>query len=190
MIRHLSGSPLTQKEYGLFLSLVLLTLVSYSDGWARIPSESQIEVCFTPRQQCLPLILTEISKAKKEILVQAYQLTSRSIAGALKKAFEKGVRVRIIADKSQEESRQSQVPLLRQSGIDVLIDDQPRIAHNKVILIDGRILIGGSYNYSSSAEKKNAENVLVMRDHEVIDQYRQNWFDRAKVARKLQQKNP
>jgi phosphatidylserine/phosphatidylglycerophosphate/cardiolipin synthase-like enzyme len=64
------------------------------------------------------------------------------------------------------------------------------ITHNKVILIDGRILIGGSYNYSSSAEKKNAENVLVIRDHEVIDQYRQNWFDRARVARKLQQRNP
>jgi hypothetical protein len=61
--------------------------------------------------------------------VQAYQLTSRSIAGALKKAFEKGVIVRIIADKSQEESRQSQVTLLRKSGIDVLIDDHPQQGH-------------------------------------------------------------
>ena len=65
------------------------------------------------------------------------------------------------------------------------IDDRVAIAHNKVILIDGRILVGGSYNYSESAEKRNAENLLIIRDHEVIAEYRENWHGRKQVSRPL-----
>ncbi|GAO97640.1 phospholipase D precursor [Caedimonas varicaedens] len=139
-----------------------------------VRTEQNIQVCFTPRKQCLPLILGEIRKARKEILVQAYQLTSKSIARALQEDHLRGVSVMILADKSQEVSRYSQIPFLTQAGIDVRIDDRVAIAHNKVILIDGHILIGGSYNDSESAEKRNAENLLIIRDHGVIAEYREN----------------
>jgi phosphatidylserine/phosphatidylglycerophosphate/cardiolipin synthase-like enzyme len=133
----------------------------------------------------LPLILKEIHKARKEILVQAYQFTSKPIAQALQEAHLKGVSVMVLADKSQEGSRYSQIPLLARTGIEVRVDDQVSIAHNKVMLIDGRILISGSYNYSPSAEKRNAENLLIIRDHGIIAAYRENWHRRKQVSRPL-----
>jgi len=64
-----------------------------------------IQTCFTPQQQCLPLILSEIRRARKEILVQAYSFTSSPMAQALMTAKQRGVNVRVIADKSQETAK-------------------------------------------------------------------------------------
>ena len=147
------------------------------------PNGIQAQACFTPQHQCLPLILREIRKAKQEILVQAYQLTSKPIAEALKEVHEKGVTVKILADKSQETSTHSQIAFLAKAGIDVLIDSKPRIAHSKIILIDRKTLIGGSYNYSEGAEKFNAENVLILKNAPLIQEYLKNWEERYKVSR-------
>ena len=147
------------------------------------PNGIQAQACFTPQHQCLPLILQEIRKAKQEILVQAYQLTSKPTAEALREAHEKGVTVKILADKSQETNSHSQIAFLAKAGIDVLIDSKPRIAHSKIILIDRKTLIGGSYNYSEGAEKFNAENVLILKNAPLIQEYLKNWEERYKVSR-------
>ena len=152
------------------------------------PGGTQIQACFTPQQQCLPLILTEIRKAKKEILIQAYQLTSKPIAEALKEAHEKDVTIKILADKSQESSPYSQIAFLAKIGIEVLIDSKPHIAHSKIILIDGKCLVGGSYNYSDSAEKPNAENILILKNTLIIQEYRKNWISRYKLSRPMKSK--
>ena len=143
----------------------------------------QAQACFTPQHQCLPLILQEIRKAKQEILVQAYQLTSKPTAEALREAHEKGVTVKILADKSQETNSHSQIAFLAKMGIEVLIDSKPHIAHSKIILIDRKTLIGGSYNYSEGAEKFNAENVLILKNAPLIQEYLKNWEERYKVSR-------
>jgi phosphatidylserine/phosphatidylglycerophosphate/cardiolipin synthase-like enzyme len=66
-----------------------------------------------------------------------------------------------------------------------MVDDKVRIAHNKVIVIDGKTLIGGSYNFSATAEKHNAENVLIIKDDPVVQEYRQNWWNRFGKSRVL-----
>jgi len=48
--------------------------------------------------------------------------------------------------------------------------------HSKYIVIDGSTLETGSFNYSSAAESKNAENLLVIRDNQKLaDTYLKNW---------------
>ena len=143
----------------------------------------QAQACFTPQHQCLPLILQEIRKAHQEILVQVYSLTSKPIAEALQQAHERGVSIRIIADKSQETAPQSKISFLARSGIEVRIDAKPHIAHSKIILIDQKTLIGGSYNYSEGAEKFNAENVIILKNAPLIQEYLKNWEERYKVSR-------
>ena len=48
-------------------------------------------------------------------------------------------------------------------GIPVRIDVKRAIAHNKVMVIDGKMVITGSFNFTKSAEENNAENLLVIR---------------------------
>jgi phosphatidylserine/phosphatidylglycerophosphate/cardiolipin synthase-like enzyme len=62
--------------------------------------------------------------------------------------------------------------LLEATGIPVWIDYEPAIAHNKVIIIDGRLVIGGSYNYTAAAQKRNAENVTFMESEELAQSMR------------------
>ena len=147
------------------------------------PDGTQIRTCFTPASQCLPIISTEIKNAKREILVQAYYLSSKTIAGQLIEAKNRGVEVRILLDKTQDSGSNDVIKMLKHSGIDVRIDSKPAIAHNKIILIDSRTVIGGSYNYSEAAERSNAENVTIIKNNKIIKNYRDNWLSRYKVAR-------
>jgi phospholipase D len=142
------------------------------------PKEVRIQACFTPQYRCLSLITEKIKRSKVEILVQAYQLTSKEIAEALIKAHQRGVRVKVLVDKSQAFTSHSQLSNLVREEIEVLIDYKPHIAHNKIILIDKNCVIGGSYNFSEAAEYSNAENVLILENSPIIQEYYRNWENR------------
>jgi len=68
-------------------------------------------------------------------------------------------------------------------GIPVFIDDQPAIAHNKIIIVDDSIVLTGSYNWTRAAELRNAENLLIIRDKELVRQYEDN-FQRSLLKSK------
>ena len=91
--------------------------------------------CFTPSQACLPLIIAEIDLAKTSIHMQAYSMTSKPIADALVRANARGVSIIIIADKSQQRERHTQIKNLTRAGILVYIDHKPSIAHNKLAIL-------------------------------------------------------
>jgi phospholipase D len=57
------------------------------------------------------------------------------------------------------------------------------IAHNKLIIIDGKTVIGGSYNFTISAEGRNAENVTFIDSQDVAKLYLSNWEARKAVSR-------
>ena len=61
------------------------------------------------------------------------------------------------------------------SRIPTFIDDAHAIAHNKVMIIDGKIVITGSFNFTKAAETKNAENLLILESPELAKLYSQNW---------------
>ena len=88
------------------------------------------QTCFTPTYECLPLILETIQKAQKTIRVQSYSFTSKEIAHALIKAHLKGIRVMVIADKSQRTASHTQMKELAQQEIEIFFDEKPAIAHN------------------------------------------------------------
>ncbi|MBS7629295.1 hypothetical protein KEJ23_04900, partial [Candidatus Bathyarchaeota archaeon] len=60
---------------------------------------------------------------------------------------------------------------LKDAGIQVRVDTNPALMHNKVAVIDGLITITGSYNWSRSAEERNNENMLILRSVEVASTY-------------------
>ena len=54
------------------------------------------------------------------------------------------------------------------------IDAKHGIAHNKVMVIDGKTLITGSFNFTKAAEEKNAENLLILDNDELAKIYIEN----------------
>jgi len=171
----------------LALALALLAaataLVGASAASAREsapPAKATLEALFTPGDPIDARLVALIDGAKREVLVQAFSFTSRKIAKALVAAHARGVRVEVVADRAQTlELAGSAVPGLARDGVPVWLDGNFISAHNKVIVVDaespGATVVTGSYNYTSAAQYRNAENVLIVRnDPPLAAQYRAN----------------
>ncbi len=131
---------------------------------------------FSPRGGCTAALVAELAAARSEVLVQAYSFTCPDIAAALAAAAGRGVRVSVLLDRSNEEETRSEIGALEGRGVELLIDASHAIAHNKVMVIDGRTVVTGSFNFTRQAEHENAENLLVLRDHhELAGRYRANF---------------
>lgn len=64
----------------------------------------------------------------------------------------------------------------------VRIDDKVATAHNKMMVIDGALVIGSNCNYMFSAEDRNAENVTFMRSECVAKMFATNFRQRRTVS--------
>lgn len=136
-----------------------------------------IEVAFSPRGGATATIIRAIAEARTSILVSAYSFTSKEIAQALLNAKKRNVIVKIILDKSQISQRYSSSTFFSNQGFNMKIDVKHAIFHNKVMIIDDKTIITGSFNFTKAAEAKNAENVLIIRDNpELARLYTQNWW--------------
>jgi phosphatidylserine/phosphatidylglycerophosphate/cardiolipin synthase-like enzyme len=123
-----------------------------------------VSVCFTPGGNCTDTIVQVLGDAKRTVLVQAYSFTSAPLAKALLDAHKRGVQVQVILDKSQRHEQYSSADFLANQGVPTMIDANHAIAHSKVIVIDGELVITGSFNFTKAAQEKNAENLLIIRD--------------------------
>lgn len=126
--------------------------------------QAAVEVGFSPDDGVQARLVQRIEQAQSEVLVLAFVLTSDSIAEALLHAHERGVAVRGVIEARQSGGVGSDADRLRAAGLDLRLDTNPANMHHKVILIDGRTVISGSYNFTQSAEEDNDENLLMIED--------------------------
>ena len=137
--------------------------------------ESFPELYFSPSGGCTDAIVRYLRESKKEVYIEAYSFTSKPIRDALVKTKIRGVNVVCIIDDGQLKEDDSIITALKTSGIEVYLDGKHAIFHNKVILIDGEYVLTGSFNFSKSAEEKNAENLLILKDKALVLQYKNNF---------------
>jgi phosphatidylserine/phosphatidylglycerophosphate/cardiolipin synthase-like enzyme len=164
------------KTLSIGLISFLLFALPLNSPAANTPIDNiSAKVYFSPMGGCTDAIVQEISRARQEILVQAYSFTSKEIAKALVAAHNRGVRTVIILDKSNASKRYSAADFTYNMRIPTFIDAQHSIAHNKVLIIDKETVITGSFNFTMAAEEKNAENLLILRSKELAKRYIDNW---------------
>lgn len=164
-----------------WLALALLLTALLPARADEIASHGSVEAIFSPWDDVEGRLIDVLGAARQSAHVQAYLLTSRTIARALQQAHERGVRVLILADADMVKgSDSSQIPRLAAAGIPVWLETRYANAHNKVMLIDvdsaQPLVITGSYNYTWSAQARNAENLLILRGNPALAQrYLKNW---------------
>jgi phosphatidylserine/phosphatidylglycerophosphate/cardiolipin synthase-like enzyme len=163
------------------LACILLALCCLPAMAGPMPAKGTVEVMFTPWDDAEGALLRLIGKARQSIHVQAYLFSSRVLARALSDAHERGVRIQVLADLEQaRNSDRSQVHALHDSGIPVWLEVRYANAHNKVMLVDAEqsepVVVTGSYNYTFSAQARNAENLLILRANTPLARaYLNNW---------------
>ena len=147
----------------------------------RFVTTPSIEHHFSPKGGCTDALVRELKGARHEILVQAYSFTSDPLTFGLIDAKKRGVDVKILLDKSNEQDEHSDLHIFLEHGLSPLTDHEHAIAHNKIMIVDGKTVITGSFNFTNQAEHQNAENLLIIKGHpELLKAYRQN-FDMHKA---------
>jgi phosphatidylserine/phosphatidylglycerophosphate/cardiolipin synthase-like enzyme len=175
----------------LFAALALASAVSSARAEPALnlqeypaPATAHLSVCFTPQQSCAPVLLHEIETAKKEILVHGHNFTNRAIMKALVQAKRRGVDVRVILKAPHQDRQSRALKTLAAGGIPVFIDRPAGVAHNKVMIFDRRAVTTGSYNFTYAADRKNAENLLLIEDYpSLVEAYVKNWESRLAASK-------
>ena len=172
----------------LWLSIAILSLAGCDEPSTveSCDNATQIQVCFSPDQNCTQMLIDTINGAQHSIYAQAYSFTSYPIAKALVAASERGVSISILVDKSDiDPTHFSVIPYLKQHNINLFVDDQVTIAHNKVMIFDNTSVETGSFNFTKAAQGKNAENMLIIHNKDIAEIYLKNWQKRLGVSQKI-----
>jgi phosphatidylserine/phosphatidylglycerophosphate/cardiolipin synthase-like enzyme len=138
-------------------------------GWL---SKNTIDIYFSPKGGCAAAIAAKIATAKESIYIAAYVFTNELIYNQL---IESKARIEIIVDGNGSKVKGSKVNDLIEKKLSVYIDHHHQIMHNKYMIIDGNWLITGSFNFTSNAENNNAENLLIINNAQLCEQYKNNW---------------
>jgi phosphatidylserine/phosphatidylglycerophosphate/cardiolipin synthase-like enzyme len=114
--------------------------------------------------------------------VKAYALTVASgIVEALVHAKQRGVDVELIADRTTPCERGSGIEPLGHAGVPIWIDRGVRIAHAKAMVIDRKVVLTGSMNWTASAAR-NSEDLNLVASEEVAAAYAVHWQHRLAAS--------
>ncbi len=131
-----------------------------------------MEIYFSPDDNVMQKILNVVNDAGKQIDFLAYSFTYDSLAEAVIQKAQRGVRVSGVFDSDMVASNTgTDFEWLVSTGLPICMDGEVGLMHDKVIVVDGEVVITGSYNYTNSAEKYNDENIVILHDPALANLY-------------------
>jgi phosphatidylserine/phosphatidylglycerophosphate/cardiolipin synthase-like enzyme len=124
----------------------------------------RIENYFAPEDEPMERILAQVSRADTSIHFMSFSFTEDRLGQVMRDRAANGVEVMGIFEQRGANTEFSECKALLAQGIDVRLDGNPYTFHHKVIIVDGFVLITGSFNHSENATNSNDENLLVIHD--------------------------
>jgi phospholipase D len=143
-----------------------------------IPQKGEVQVCFTPNQKCQKMLLSLVKQAKQSVYMHAFSFTDAELAQELIQAKRRGVKIAVLMDEGAAKDPRSVRLLLTRHKVSIKYDKVAGLAHNKIMIVDQRLVVTGSYNFSKAAYKRNADNILIVNDPEIAKQYLMNFKKR------------
>jgi len=129
-------------------------------------------VIFSPKGGTSKELARLIKAAKKEIIVAVYAFSSKYLGQALSAALQRGVKIRILLDADNARKSYSIDEWLAGEEIEVrLIEIKRGSLHHKFMLIDGKLLITGSYNFTNESEFRNHEAAIFTNNKVLIQSF-------------------
>ena len=125
-------------------------------------SQDLVQYCFSPGGHCDQVLVGWISRANSTIHVLIYSFTLDDVRDALISAHNRGLDVKVVMEKENVNEPGSEYYNLKTAGVDVRWDSRSALMHDKFAVIDGHVIVTGSYNWSASATNSNNENMAVI----------------------------
>ena len=136
--------------------------------------ETSIEAYFSPQDNVITSqVIGYIDSAQKYVYMPIFVLTHKGLEVALIRAKQRGIDVRIIVDATNVFAKGSSVKTLREAGIPIKVENFAGKLHSKSIIIDDKYILAGSMNFSNSGERRNDENMLIVKNSRLAMFYRE-----------------
>ena len=134
---------------------------------ASVPTRTQVpddlvQYCFSPGGNCNQVLTSWIGKANGSIHVLIYSFTLTDVSQALIAAQKRGVDVKVVMERENVNESYSQFYVLRNAGVPIRWDTNSALMHDKFAVIDGHVILTGSFNWTVSASNSNNENLVVI----------------------------
>lgn len=124
----------------------------------------------------LNMFLQYLASGNKSLDICVFTITYNKIVDVILREFRDGVKVRIISDNDKAHDKGSDIYRLAQAGIPIKTDLTEAHMHHKFAVIDGKLVMNGSFNWTMSAQSRNFENVVISNDTEMAKEF-QRHFD-------------
>lgn len=135
----------------------------------------KIENYFAAEDGVMDKIITAINEAHSSIHFMAYSFTDDNLGQSMIDKAREGIIVKGVFETVGANTEYSECKWLLLQGIDVRLDGNLRTFHHKVIIIDGSIVILGSFNFSANADIQNDENLLIIHDPMLASAYEEEF---------------
>jgi phosphatidylserine/phosphatidylglycerophosphate/cardiolipin synthase-like enzyme len=163
----------------LFVGIVLISAAVFCAAASKksgqnSPAGSQ-EVILT-NEDYFPVLLQTIDEAQNEIFISMFSFKTNErknsypdrILSHLAQAVRRGVKIYVILETTDNKSDELNIQnrqtgkLLEEKGIHVFFDSPRKTTHTKLVVIDQRLLLLGSHNFTQSALKYNNEISILL----------------------------
>lgn len=139
-------------------------------------ADMTIESYFSPEDNPRTALALLLDDARFEIRFLAFSFTDDLLAERLRRAHREGVEVAGLFEAFGASGEFSQYRSLQRAGIALRTDGNPGIMHHKVMIIDERYVVTGSYNFTQAAARSNDESLLIVDSPSIAEFYLEEWW--------------
>ena len=161
----------------IVVSLFFILSFIFSETKTKTIEKETCEVVSLINEEYYPAVHKALQEAKESILVAMYLIKMgtqptdqvNTLLNDLIEAKKRGVKVQILLEKEKVETRplhQSNLKtynFLKEKGMDVRLDTAKKETHDKLVIIDDRIVFIGNHNWSYGAFILSNEDSLMVR---------------------------
>ncbi len=142
-----------------------------------IGNEIIVSIYFSPTDKIITnYIIPAINKAQKNIYISSFIITHKKVENALISAKTRGVDIKVITDATSANGKYSIHNSLRSYNIPVKIENKAGKMHSKSIIIDEKSVFIGSMNLTKSGENKNDENVILIHNNKIAQNFKEQFL--------------
>ncbi|MBK5279017.1 MAG: DUF1669 domain-containing protein [Bacteroidia bacterium] len=165
-IYELANEKINETNYNF-----ILEWVKNVNSALTITSNRTSEAFFSPGESCRSSIINQINSANAKLKICLFTISDDTITNAILNSHRKGLDIRIITDDDKSFDMGSDIQRLSKEGISVRMDYTTNHMHHKFMVVDDRILLTGSYNWTQSAARFNHENILLTSDGGLVKSF-------------------
>ncbi|CAI5680019.1 unnamed protein product [Oreochromis niloticus] len=137
------------------------------------PTLPHSHVCSLPHgvDTSFSRLLRYILSACSSLDLCLFSFSNMDLSRAVLLLHSRGVTIRVLTDRVYSAISGSQIGVLRKAGICVRCDVSAVHMHHKFAVVDGRMLITGSLNWTLTAVQSNMENIIITEEPDLVQPF-------------------